>query len=127
MQLESTDNWQHCPVCGSDRIEGHTIEVDGTTAWQPVSCKTCESDWNEVYQAIGRDNINKAFEGPRYWVDDNIDYTITLDGQTTAYVGLVDEVAGGHIAYGVFSHIQSLANRLNQPYPAHMTDVMVIR
>lgn len=58
MEIEGTEDWQHCPVCGSDRINGHTVEVDGTAAWQPVSCDNCGSDWNEVYEAVGRDNIN---------------------------------------------------------------------
>jgi hypothetical protein len=113
VEIVGTLDWQHCPVCGSDRIEGHTVEVDGTSAWQPVTCRVCGSDWNEVYEAVGRDNINKAFEGSRYWVDDNIDYTILLDGQDTEYVGLVDEVAGGHIAYGPRLQILSLVNKLN--------------
>lgn len=58
-----------------------------------------------------RDPMN---DGPRFWVDDNIDYDIRLDGQPTNYVGLVDEVAGGHIAYGVFDHITNLVASLNR-------------
>lgn len=56
-------------------------------------------------------------EGPRFWVDDNIDYEILFEGQPSDYVGLVDELAGGHIAYGVYQHINNLAAWLNEANP----------
>ena len=54
-----------------------------------------------------------TYESPRYWVDDNIHYVILFEGQPSKYVGLVDEEAGGHIAYGVYENISALIARLN--------------
>lgn len=42
-----------CPYCHSDNITGDAIEVDGSIAWQPVSCDDCGKDWEENYSLIG--------------------------------------------------------------------------
>ena len=39
-----------CPHCGSNDISGGFIEVDGDSAWQEVSCSTCEKEWRDVYK-----------------------------------------------------------------------------
>jgi hypothetical protein len=38
-----------CPFCGSDEIEGSSVEVDGGSAWQEVACNNCDSQWQDVY------------------------------------------------------------------------------
>ena len=50
-------NWERCPVCDSPQIEGGNVQIDGTEAWQPVSCLNCEASWTEVYVADMRINI----------------------------------------------------------------------
>jgi transposase-like protein len=39
----------HCPHCGSDDIEGGSIQIDAATAWQPITCNTCGKKWNDIY------------------------------------------------------------------------------
>lgn len=124
------DAWLACPACGSDNLDTYPFSVDSTAAWQRIGCGNCQSDWMETYIPFAREGINISpkglsalgvggvrdpmNEGPRFWVDDNINYVIRLDGEPTNYVGLVDEVAGGHIAYGVSDHIENLAASLNR-------------
>lgn len=38
-----------CPACGSEEIEGKTVEIEGTQAYQRVRCITCRSRWTDVY------------------------------------------------------------------------------
>lgn len=42
-----------CPACGSDQVEGGSIEVNAGGAYQAVSCKDCQATWNEVYKLVG--------------------------------------------------------------------------
>jgi formate dehydrogenase maturation protein FdhE len=46
-----------CPFCGSPNIVGDHIEVDGSTAWQEVSCNACEKRWHDVYNLVGAQEI----------------------------------------------------------------------
>lgn len=42
-----------CPCCGSDQIEGGHVEVDEGGAWQHITCRDCDSSWNDVYKLVG--------------------------------------------------------------------------
>ena len=42
-----------CPVCGSDDIEGESIDIFGNTASQDVFCHNCESSWVDFYRLDG--------------------------------------------------------------------------
>jgi len=42
-----------CPVCGSDQVEGGSIDVDGPSAAQSVSCNDCNAEWKDIYQLTG--------------------------------------------------------------------------
>ena len=39
----------NCPKCGSWDIEGSSVEIDSSGAWQPVSCNECEAEWTDIY------------------------------------------------------------------------------
>lgn len=47
-------NWNRCPFCQEHNIEGGSVEIDGHTAWQVVTCTRCQGEWSEVYQASHR-------------------------------------------------------------------------
>jgi len=49
-----------CPFCGSDEIEGSSVEVDSSSAWQEVGCNNCDSEWNDIYKL---DDIEVTQEG----------------------------------------------------------------
>jgi transcription elongation factor Elf1 len=38
-----------CPFCGSEDIEGGSVQVDAGSAWQHVDCKGCGEAWDDVY------------------------------------------------------------------------------
>jgi len=42
-----------CPNCGDEQIEGGSIVVEGSAAWQPVSCLACDARWNDTYEITG--------------------------------------------------------------------------
>ena len=42
-----------CPSCRGKEVSGGSIEVDGTQAWQGVSCDCCGATWNDIYQLMG--------------------------------------------------------------------------
>lgn len=48
----------------------------------------------------------------RFWIDDNIPYAITFEGVDPNWVGLVDEKAGGIVAYGPSVLIHMLVSLL---------------
>ena len=47
-----------CPACGSDEIEGDSITVEGTAAFQAVSCLVCYATWEDVYRLTGYRNLD---------------------------------------------------------------------
>ena len=38
-----------CPYCESNEIEGSSMDVDGNTAWQKITCLGCDKEWNDIY------------------------------------------------------------------------------
>ena len=49
-----------CPLCHSEDIEGHDINVDGNEAWQEVVCLRCGYQWHDIYELksyLGRDGV----------------------------------------------------------------------
>ena len=50
---ESPSSPSNCGYCGSPDIEGGDPEVDGGSAFVPVHCNHCNSQWNEVYKFAG--------------------------------------------------------------------------
>lgn len=41
-----------CPDCGSHEIGTGRINVDGPEARQPVECKDCGREWEDVYKLV---------------------------------------------------------------------------
>ncbi len=46
-------NPYQCPHCESDDIEGGSVEVDASMAWQPITCNECGATWNDTYKLTG--------------------------------------------------------------------------
>lgn len=42
-----------CPVCGSDDLDGGSVDIDAGTATQEVVCLECLSSWTDVYTLTG--------------------------------------------------------------------------
>ena len=40
----------HCLSCGSDEIEGDSVNIDSNTAAQEISCNECGSTWKDIYE-----------------------------------------------------------------------------
>lgn len=51
-----------CPCCGSDEIEGDSVEIDGREALQECSCSECGAEWEDHYQ-LSRYNLTYAGSG----------------------------------------------------------------
>ena len=50
-------DWEACPNCGDDRIEGGSANFDGDIVGQEVSCTECDTSWYELYTALSRVDI----------------------------------------------------------------------
>lgn len=42
-----------CPSCEGKNLEGNSVEIDGGTASQEVSCNDCSSEWLDLYELTG--------------------------------------------------------------------------
>jgi len=42
-----------CPACGSQDVEGFSIEVDHGGAYQECHCHDCDARWNDQYRLKG--------------------------------------------------------------------------
>ena len=42
-----------CPFCGSDDLEGGSVEIDNGGAYQGVRCLCCDEDWTDTYALTG--------------------------------------------------------------------------
>jgi len=59
------DGGGRCPVCGSSNIIGSGHDYDGSQIWQNIHCSDCNSEWTDVYELTGYDNLtirNKSEE-----------------------------------------------------------------
>ena len=43
----------HCPFCGSNDIEGGSLDFGGGSIAQEVSCLICDATWWDVYTLTG--------------------------------------------------------------------------
>jgi transposase-like protein len=50
----------HCPQCGSEDISGGEVNIDAGTAYQEMSCDSCNATWNDQYDLVGYSNLNKG-------------------------------------------------------------------
>lgn len=41
--------WEHCPHCGHDSTEGSSMSIEGTLAYQLMTCNRCSNSWTEQY------------------------------------------------------------------------------
>ena len=51
-----------CPSCRSSQIDGGHIEVDGSSAWQEITCFECGATWTDVYELVGYENLEVCNE-----------------------------------------------------------------
>lgn len=51
-----------CPVCKSENIEAEEVNIDAGTAWQEISCKNCNSRWEDSYTLTGYSNLVRGDE-----------------------------------------------------------------
>ena len=47
-----------CPFCGSESIDGGTIQTDSDIAWRYCSCDDCNSEWEDQYRMVGYNTLN---------------------------------------------------------------------
>ena len=57
-------NYDECPYCNSENVEGYetddlvTAEVDGSVFNNDVECNDCENRWQECYELTSRFDNN---------------------------------------------------------------------
>jgi transposase-like protein len=44
---------ERCPECGQDQLEGGPFQVDGSRAFQELSCNHCDKAWESEYTLTG--------------------------------------------------------------------------
>jgi C4-type Zn-finger protein len=52
-QSKYLENSNICPVCGSNNLDGDSIEVDYHIAWQNIWCVSCGFSWTDEYTLTG--------------------------------------------------------------------------
>ena len=55
--------WSHCPKCGSEQIQGDSIEIDGNSTWQRVGCLDCDAEWVDTYTLSDVQTLNREWDG----------------------------------------------------------------
>ena len=55
--------WEQCPRCASDALEGSSLEVDGIFVYQTVDCTACDASWTETYVASGHSEYEDGSRG----------------------------------------------------------------
>jgi len=51
-------DYNNCPYCGSNEIEGGQFQADVNYAYRTVQCYKCSKEWNDLYKLIGIEEIN---------------------------------------------------------------------
>ena len=52
----------HCPVCESPNISAQRAEQADDSVWVPVECDDCGSLWNELYQLVEIEMVDREEE-----------------------------------------------------------------
>ena len=39
-----------CPICESGDVSGGSMDMDGDSAWQSVTCMSCGAEWDDIYK-----------------------------------------------------------------------------
>lgn len=47
----------HCPYCGSEDIDGGSIEINLAGAWQSITCLSCDKEWTDIYKLIAYEPV----------------------------------------------------------------------
>lgn len=54
------NGYAHCPICGSDQIEGGPVDIQGAYAVQEVGCIECGAQWDDLYNLTGFINLENG-------------------------------------------------------------------
>jgi hypothetical protein len=105
--------WQECPFCGHDQIEGGSIDIEGKVVSQFVSCLNCEEGWFEEYQAHRRTTVEPAAGARRHVCEPECDARVPghpgIETRTPlwtygnfALIAIIDneEIVGGQFRFG---------------------------
>ena len=57
------DSGVHCPVCGSENLEGQRIEITRDGAAHDIMCQDCGSSWVDLYTLSRYDYLSINSEG----------------------------------------------------------------
>lgn len=71
-------DWGACHICGGNQLDGGSVEIDGESAIQPITCLNCEATWDEVYQASSRENVMVSAELPPFDPFDHIGHKMDM-------------------------------------------------
>jgi hypothetical protein len=57
------DSGAHCPVCGSENLEGQALEITRDGASHDIMCLACGSSWVDLYTLSRYDYLSINGEG----------------------------------------------------------------
>jgi|HubBroStandDraft_4_1064222.scaffolds.fasta_scaffold2483032_1 hypothetical protein len=46
-----------CPYCGSEDIQGESVEINAGEAVQEVNCNACDGQWYDIYALVRVEGI----------------------------------------------------------------------
>jgi len=49
-----------CPYCGSEDIQGQSVEINEGEAAQEVNCNACDGHWYDIYALVRVENVEHA-------------------------------------------------------------------
>ncbi len=57
--MSKSDHWYvqnrgiKCPYCGGNSLEGGSLEMDGGSVYQKITCHDCSHNWQDYYVLKG--------------------------------------------------------------------------
>ena len=74
-----------CPNCGSEDIEGDSVDIDVQHATQPLHCLVCEEEWDDLYTLTGVRAIPEGCDTLEYFFTDT-----PQDGMVSELIRQID-------------------------------------
>ncbi len=108
--IPTATDFDHCPLCGSNQLEGGAVTIEENHAWQNVSCGHCNSHWTETYKASGRYDID--------WDDDWDEFGLAEDQlrEGGAFDPSIDQTGGGiKVMYIRLTFLQVMLGATDNP------------
>lgn len=96
------DGGVRCPYCGSDDLDTGPMQTDVSTAWQSVTCASCDEEWTDRYDLVAfNEDESQEWDISELIPPDNSCWAVIYTHRhgVDVFTALTEEAAAAHALY----------------------------